>query len=97
MPKHPLIGQPNLVWDTTHTGVHVAYVIQDARYKTGRTYQTRETFAQARPTYNGAGLLHDLDGAYVVTRGAFDELRSFDSLAQAKVYVESLYALERTT
>lgn len=97
MPKHPLIGKPILVWDVAPNGVHTAFVIQDARYKTGRTYQTRETFAQARPTYNGAGLLHDLDGAYVVTRGAFDEIRSFDTLPQAKVYVESLYALERTT
>jgi hypothetical protein len=97
MPKHPHIGQPELQWAVASNGVHAAFVIQEARYKTGRTYQTRETFAQARPTYNGAGLLHDLDGAYVVTRGSFDELRSFDTLAQAKLYIESLYALERAT
>lgn len=97
MPKHPHIGKPILRWDCASNGVHVALVEQDAKYKTGRSYTTRETFAQVRPTYNSAGLLHDLDGAYVVTRGAFDELRSFDTLSVAKTYVESLYALERTT
>lgn len=94
MPKHPYTGKPRLSWGVNENGVHTAYVERDAKYKTARQYTTREMLAMVRPTFNGAGVLHDLEGRYVVLRGAFDEIRSFDDLSTAKVYIESLFALE---
>lgn len=96
MPKHPYVGKPRLVWayGDRGDGVRSAYVERDAKYRTSRQYTTRETFAVVRPTYNSAGVLGDIDGKYVVTRNAFDEIRSFDDFETAMVYVESLFALE---
>lgn len=94
MPVHPHTGKPRLSWGVNENGVHTAYVERMAKYKTARTYTTRETLAMVRPTYNGAGVLHDLEGVYVVVRNAFEEVRSFDDLETAKIYVESLFALE---
>lgn len=92
--KHPPHGKPRLAMSHPQGGVYTVYVERDHKYKTSRQYTTREVFAIIRPTYNSAGLLHDFDGAYVVTRNAFDELRSFNDLETAMVYVESLFALE---
>ena len=96
MPKHPYVGKPRLVWayDDRGDNIRSAYVERDAKYRTSRQYTTRETFAVVRPTYNSAGVFGDLDGKYVVTRNAFDEIRSFDDFETAMVYVESLFALE---
>lgn len=96
MPKHPYVGKPRLVWayDDRGIGIRSAYVERDAKYRTPKKYTTRETFAIVRPTHNSAGLLGDLDGKYVVARSAFDELRTFESMDVAMVYVESLFALE---
>lgn len=92
--KHPYTGKPRLVWGIEGNNVRVAYVERDAKYKTSRKYQTREMLAMIRPTYNSAGVLHDIEGKYVVTRNDFGEVRSFDDCETALVYVESLFALE---
>lgn len=92
--KHPYTGKPRLQWAIEGNNVRVAYVERDAKYKTSRSYTTREMLAMIRPTYNSAGVLHDLDGAYVVARNDFGEVRSFDSFDTAMAYVESLFALE---
>lgn len=93
--KHPYTGKPRLVWDWGGDGlVRTAYVERDAKYKTSRVYQTREMLAMIRPTYNSAGVLHDINGKYVVTRNDFGEVRSFDDFETAMIYVESLFALE---
>lgn len=95
MPKHPYVGKARLVWDWADAPrVRRAFVERDAKYKTSRSYTTRESFALVRTTYNSAGVLGDIEGKYVVTRNAFDEIRSFDDFETAMVYVESLFALE---
>lgn len=94
MPKHPYTGKPRLVWNIEGHTVRAAYVERDAKYKTARQYTTRELLAMIRPTYNSAGMLHDIEGKYVVTRNDFGEVRSFDDYETALVYVESLFALE---
>lgn len=50
-------------------------------------------FATVRKMLDGNGLLQG-DG-YAVSRGTFDDLREFDTLEEAKLYVESIYELER--
>ena len=74
-------------------GIHVATVLQSAKYRKGRAYDVATVFAHIRPAYNALGLL-DANGGWVVTRNSFDELRSFDDVDTAKVYVTSLFALE---
>jgi len=34
---------------------------------------------------------------WVVTRNSFDEIRSFNTVEEAKIYVKSLFALESTS
>ncbi len=62
-----------------------------------RSHTTKEAllgFATIRPAHNGEGLLDSAHG-YVVTRKEFDDLREFATLDEAKLYVESIYELER--
>ncbi len=95
MPKHPYTGKPRLVWDYGTPHIRNAYVERDARYKTSRQYTTRELLAAIRPLYQGDAILTTGEvGKYVVTRNAFDEVRTFDDMDTAIVYVESLFALE---
>lgn len=75
--------------------IHVATTKQQAKYRRGQAYEVREPFAQVRPAYNIAGLL-DSKGGWVVTRNTFDEIREFAALPDAKLYVEALFALERS-
>ena len=50
-------------------------------------------FATVRRMIDGNGLLQG--NGYAVARGTFEDLREFDTLAEAKLYVESIYELER--
>lgn len=93
--KHPYTGKSTLEWEQMDGGVLGAYVTREARYLRGSVYNTREFFATIRPAYNDAGML-DAGGGWVVTRSSFEELRSFDDLDKAKIYVQSLFALEMT-
>jgi hypothetical protein len=45
--------------------------------------------------YNPDGLLFT-EGKYLVTSTSFDALREFDSIEDAKTYVESIFAMETT-
>lgn len=94
MPKHPHVGKPRLAWAVNEHGVKTAYIERDAKYKSAKMYVTREMLAMIRPTFTSAGLLGDLDGEFVVLRGAFDEVRCFENEASAMVYIEALFALE---
>lgn len=80
-------------WETTATGVHMAIAVRSAKYRRGSAYDVRETFAIVRPTYNEAGVFAS-DGMFLVTRGSFEDLSAHETLHQAKVYVEALFALE---
>ena len=50
-------------------------------------------FATVRRMLDGNGLLQG--NGYAVARGTFDDLREFRTLEEAKLYVESIYELER--
>ena len=89
---HPYTGKPRLDWSIMN-GVHVASVMQQAKYRKGRPYDVATVFAHIRPAYNGIGML-DTSGGWVVTRNDFDEIRAFSTVDDAKVYVQSLFALE---
>jgi hypothetical protein len=91
--KHPYTGRARLQWEKTGTGVHMAIRVQEAKYRRGASYDVRETFAIVRPTYNEAGVFAD-NGMFLVTRGSFDDLSAHNTLDEAKVYVEALFALE---
>lgn len=90
--KHPVTGKPRLGWDMQN-GIHVASVLQTAKYRKGHPYDVSTIFAHVRPAYNALGLL-DESGGWVVTRNSFDEIREFPDIDMAKLYVTSLFALE---
>ena len=92
MIRHPHIEKIGLVWKDHAPFAFKAYVEERHNYRSTNTYVMRRLFASV--------LLVGQDNAfvdragYVVTRNCFDEIRVFDTLDIAKVYVESLYALE---
>ena len=90
---HPVQGRPTLSWDRSGS-VYTAYTQAVAKYKRGSTYVVRESFAILRPQYNGLGLFTYNGTGWVVTRNNFDEIREFDDFTTAKLYIESLFALE---
>lgn len=90
--KHPYTGKARLGWDMQN-GIHVASVLQTAKYRKGHAYDVATVFAHVRPAYNALGLL-DESGGWVVTRNSFDEIREFPDIDMAKLYVTSLFALE---
>ena len=46
------------------------------------------------PQYNSIGLFTYDGTGWVVTRNNFDEIREFTEFSTAKLYIESLFALE---
>jgi hypothetical protein len=92
--KHPVSGKPQLVWEPTTHVVRTAYVEQQAKYSRGTSYAVRETFALVRPNYRGDFTYAQMGTGWVVTRNNFDEIREFETFDMAKLYVESLFALE---
>lgn len=83
-----------LVWTIPTPGVHLAEERAVARgNQLHRVVKTRQ-FAIIRSAYGADGLHNDQCG-FVVSRNSFDDVRHFDFLEDAKLYVESLYALER--
>lgn len=93
--KHPTTGKPELVWELQDLSIHVASTTQQAKYRRGQAYEVRAPFATIRPAYNISGLLDSKRG-WVVTRNSFDEIREFADIDAAKLYVEALFALERS-
>lgn len=91
--KHPVVDRPTLAWDRSGP-VYTAYTEVTAKYKLGKPYKVRESFALLRPQYNSLGLFTFDSTGWVVTRNNFDEIREFTELSTAKLYVESLFALE---
>lgn len=91
--KHPIQGRPTLAWDRVGA-VFTALTESQAKYRRGNAYTVRETFAILRPQYNALGLFTDSPNGWVVTRNNFDEIREFDDFDTAKLYIESLFALE---
>lgn len=92
--RHPVSGKPQLVWENTNHVVRTAYVEQQAKYRRGTGYTVRETFALVRPNYKGDYTYAMMGNGWVVTRNDFEEIREFDTYDMAKLYVESLFALE---
>lgn len=90
---HPLKGRPVLVWIPMLMQGHQAFIEQQAQYhRQGRAYTVRRFFAQV--IYRDQESLFGTPPGWVVSQQSFDELRSFPTLADAKLYVESLFALE---
>lgn len=81
-----------LMWEKEE-GIHTAYHMAIAENVQERILQ-RSYFATVRPAHNGEGLLDSAHG-FVVTRKEFDDLREFATIDEAKLYVESIYELER--
>jgi len=88
--------RPELRWQNTPVGAWTAYVEKHRDYKSYKKSIVKHVFAYIRPAYNTSGLL-DSDRGWVVTRNTFDDVKSFDDLDVARVYVESLFALEYST
>lgn len=83
-----------LRWDNSKPDVHTAEEVASENSGVMHRVVRKRFFAMVRSTYNSAGYF---DGrGYVVARTAFDDVRCFGTLEEAKLYVESLYALEQT-
>lgn len=91
--RHPFIGHPKLIWKDLGDGAYVATVRREAKYRSGRPYDVDLWFAIVRQAYAGDGLV--TDSGWVVSRKGFAQLRTFNSLAEAKHFVESLYEFEK--
>lgn len=83
-----------LGWNSPTPGVYVAE--ERASHKgtsLSRVVKTRQ-FAIIRNAYEADG--YYCGDGYVVSRNSFDDIRSFTTFTEAKLYVESLYALEKS-
>jgi len=91
--KHPFTGKAELV--RVHQGALYLFTRRrEAKYKhSNAMYHIDEIFAVIRPAKDGNGVADARQG-FVVARDSFDEIRYFDTLEQATIYVESLFALE---
>ena len=78
----------HLVWDSDGATVWLAKVAIPKR-----KYTQLYLFASMRRFSDGNGLLQG--NGYAVTRNGFADLREFDTIDEAKLYVESIYELER--
>ena len=92
--KHPFVGSSRLAW-SREGAIWKALDVQTAKYRHGKPYEVSHLFAILRPAYNEAGLFHELHG-WVVSRTTFDQIEVFDDFETAKVYVQSLYELEKS-
>lgn len=92
---HPYTkDKPQIVEAYVSGGLWHFYVERNAKYRrAGNEYKVRELFATVRPAYNSSGLYEPTSGV-VVTRNDFDEIREFPDFDTAKLYIESLFALE---
>lgn len=86
---NPPLHNERLEWRQLANGV-----LQALGVRPQRKAKVLYPFAAIRPLINGNGLLQG-DG-WVVSRNAFDDLREFSTLEEAKIYVESVYELERS-
>ena len=78
-----------LIWDSDGATVWLAKVAIPKR-----KYTQLYLFASIRRFSDGNGLLQG--NGYAVSRGEFADLREFDTIEEAKLYVESIYELERS-
>lgn len=78
-----------LIWDSDGVSVWLAKVAIPKR-----KYTQLYLFAFVRRFSDGNGILQGT--GYVVSRNGFNDLREFDTLDEAKLYVESIYELERS-
>lgn len=90
--KHPYISGYRVQWRNTGRVVE-CLIERDAKYKRGNLYSVITPFATIRPVY-GPTCLYDESKGWVVTRTAFEDVAAFPTLDEAKVFVESLIALE---
>lgn len=95
--RHPTVGAPKLVWEAGRQlgVVYVASSVQIAKYARGNPYEVKTAFAAVRPIMMPTCILGQADTGWVVTRNSFDDIATFSTLDEAKMYVESLFALEQ--
>lgn len=91
----PAMGRARLEWEyVSVTSVWRAEAVVARGYsRHASTYEDRSLFAQVRPARAGDGLFSEAHG-FVVAGRSFDDVRAFPTLAEAKLYVESLFQLE---
>ena len=88
--------RPELKWQNTPVGSWTAYVEKRSRASSLKQMHVRHAFAFVRPAYNVSGLL-DSERGWVVSRYTFVDVKRFDDIDTASVFVESLFALEYST
>ena len=83
-----------LVWVAHNPGHLVAeeHAVSEGN-KLSRVVRSRY-FATVRSAAGAYGLVHE-DMGFYVTQGKFDDLRDFLTLDEAKIYVQSIYELEK--
>ena len=91
--KHPFTGGAQLVWEHAGSGDYTALISRQAKYKKGKLYTVEYWFATVRKSYGVGGLVADL--GWVVSRHNFAQLQVFDSLDEAKQFVNSLYEMQK--
>lgn len=97
--SHPRTATPKrldyeLVWKNSAIGVFVAEDQSVLSIANSSRIVNARTFAVVRPAFGADGLYNEQHG-FVVSRNSFDEVRQFPTLDEAKLYVESLYELEK--
>jgi hypothetical protein len=92
MIRHPYQEKAELVWEDHAPVAFQAYTQKRVNYRSANKYTIRNLFASIILVGEDNAFLES--AGYVVTRTCFDEIRVFDTLRVAKIYVESLFALE---
>ncbi len=83
-----------LTWEK-QSGIHVAQERAASRNGSLSRVVSTRYFAVVRSAYDADGLYDERQG-FVVSRNSFDDLRQFPTLDEAKLYVESIYELEKS-
>ncbi len=78
-----------LQWGIDDNGAHIARKVLVNEVTNKRMTKMQTIFATVRYTDNLVG-----ESGYLVTRSTFEDVRVLASLDEAKLYVESLFALE---
>ena len=92
MIRHPHRDKVELVWYDHTPFSSQAYAEERVNYRSTNKYTIRNLFASILLVGEDNAFLES--AGYVVTRTCFDENREFDTLDVAKIYVESIFALE---
>jgi hypothetical protein len=94
--KHPPAHKTELMWLNPAVGRHILNVRTHHRYNaSGIEYYNDTLFGVVRSSLGGDAMV-DASLGWVASRDTFDiHPRHFSDLGEAKLFLESLYALEK--